>query len=198
MDQFLSNEPTEALMPPENYSEEDDGEMIFDSVTGVALPKAEVWVEKQQIYEPVDIDEAWQVTGKAAITLKWVDRSKGDLQRPNFRSRLVVREVKKKRQMLDDAELFSAMPPLEALKVLCSLMVSMMTSKHGGALMLSRARVSNGESSRNVYTNLPPGREQEGKCARLRKSMYGAQDASSNWQETYIASCCVNATLFKV
>ena len=191
-----SNEPTEALIPPENI-EGDDDEMIFDSVTdrsstseGRSVEGSNfVGLKKQQIYEPVDIDEAWQVTGKAPITLKWVDRNKGDWQHPNFRSRLVVREVKKKGQMLDDAELFSAMPPLEALKVLCSLMVSMKASKHGGALKLRILDISRahfyGESRRPVYANLPPGREQEGKCARLRKSTYGTQDASSIWQETY-------------
>ena len=59
------------------------------------------WVEKQQKYEVADIDEAWEVTGKAPITLKWVDRNKGDWERPNYRSRLVVREVKNKGQMVE-------------------------------------------------------------------------------------------------
>ena len=120
------------------------------------------------------------MTGKAPITLKWVDRNKGDWQRPNFRSRLVVREVKKKGQTLEDAELFSAMPPLEALKVLCSLMVSMKTSKHGGALKLRILDISRahfyGESRRPVYTNLPPGPEQEGKYVRRAGCQYLARD----------------------
>ena len=192
-----SNEIPGQLSPPTDL-EEDDGELIFDSVTGVSLPHAEVWkareeelqwVEKQQIYEVADIDEAWEVTGKAPITLKWVDRNKGDWERPNYRSRLVVREVKKEGQMLEDSELFSAMPPLEALKFLCSLMVSQKTSKHGGRLKLRILDISRaqfyGLSRRPVYTNLPPGREVPGKCAKLLKTMYGTQDASSVWQETY-------------
>ena len=40
-------------------------------------------------------------------------------------------------------------------------------------------------SLRKVYCNLPAGEEQEGKCARLEKPMYGTLDAASMWQETY-------------
>ena len=42
-----------------------------------------------------------------------------------------------------------------------------------------------GESRRQVFTNLPEGDEEEGYCALLQKTMYGTQDASSVWQETY-------------
>ena len=93
-----------------------------------------------------------------------------------------MREVKKKGQMLDDAELFSAMPPLEALKVLCSLMVSMKTSKHGGALKLrildiSRARV-------HEPTSRPRARGQVRTTSKVDVPRTGCH-ASSIWQETY-------------
>ena len=68
-------------------------------------------------------------------------------------------------------------------------MVSQKTSKHGGRLKLRILDISRaqfyGLSRRPVYTNLPPGREVPGKCAKLLKTMYGTQDASSVWQETY-------------
>eukprot|EP00971_Amphidinium_carterae_P296889 5897791-Amphidinium_carterae.1 len=56
--------------------------------------------------------------------MKWVDTDKGDATRPNYRSRLVCREVKKAKrpgEQLKASELFSSMPPLEAVKTLCSL-----------------------------------------------------------------------------
>ena len=71
----------------------------------------------------------WEETNRPPITLKWVDRNKGDDSHPNYRSRLVVREVKKASKSLAEFESFSAMPPLESLKVLCALMVSKRTSK---------------------------------------------------------------------
>ena len=47
----------------------------------------------------------------------WVDTKKGDSSRPNCRSRLVGREVKYDKRL----DLFSETPPLETLKLLCSM-----------------------------------------------------------------------------
>eukprot|EP00971_Amphidinium_carterae_P195682 3883398-Amphidinium_carterae.1 len=64
--------------------------------------------------------------------MKWVDTDKGDATRPNYRSRLVCREVKKaKRPQLKASELFSSMPPLEAIQTLCSLFMSLGVSPKG-------------------------------------------------------------------
>ena len=53
------------------------------------------------------------------VTLKWVDVDKGGAGQPNYRSRLVAREVRWKGQrVLSDAQLFSSMPPLDALKLM--------------------------------------------------------------------------------
>eukprot|EP00971_Amphidinium_carterae_P078911 1561324-Amphidinium_carterae.1 len=52
------------------------------------------------------------------VDLCWVDTNKGDELRPNVRSRFCAREIKKampSHTRLDSAELFSGMPPLEAL-----------------------------------------------------------------------------------
>ena len=51
------------------------------------------------------------------ITTKWMDTNKGDEPRPNYRRRLVGREMK------DDTRLDvgAATPPLETLKFLCSV-----------------------------------------------------------------------------
>lgn len=191
----VSNEPQEEMVVEENIPEKG---MYFDTVTGTPLETSKVlaaraeemaWIEKQGIYVVVDEQECWDETGKPPITLKWVDKNKGDDSRPNYRSRLVVREVKKKGQELAEHEHFSAMPPLEALKALCSLMTSLKKSKKGEWLKLRLLDISRahfyGESRRPVFTNLPEGSEQPGKCARLVRTMYGTQDASSVWQSTY-------------
>ena len=66
-------------------------------------------------------------TGRPPITLKWVDRNTGDSIHENYRSRLVVREVKSKGDaaLLSEFALFSSMPPLEALKLMCSLLATL-------------------------------------------------------------------------
>ena len=43
-----------------------------------------------------------------------------------------------------------------------------------------------GLAKRRVFCRLPEGHEQAGKCALLRKSMYGTLDAASIWQATYV------------
>ena len=189
-----SSEPTESYFDPDTYIEG----MVFDSVTGMPLDVAKVqearseemkWVEKQKLYEVVDESVCWEETGRAPIGLKWVDRNKGDSVHENYRSRLVVREIKKVQGALAEFKSFSAMPPLEALKGLCSLMTSLKVSKRNKPLKMKILDISRahfyGVSRRRVFTNLPEGSEQQGKCALLVKSMYGTLDAASIWQETY-------------
>ncbi len=73
------------------------------------------------MYEKVPIEECWKETGKAPIGVKWVDTNKGDKERPEFRCRLVAKEIKKDKR----EDLFAATPPLEAKKMLFSLWASM-------------------------------------------------------------------------
>ena len=45
------------------------------------------------VYEKVDIQECWSITGKAPVAVRWVDISKGgNSNRPNYRSRLAAKE----------------------------------------------------------------------------------------------------------
>ena len=68
--------------------------------------------------------------GKKPLDLIWVDTDKSvDTTRKKIRSRLCAREYKTKRQgkiqrALPVCQLFSAMPPLEVVKVLVSIMMS--------------------------------------------------------------------------
>ena len=62
------------------------------------------------------VSECWEKTGKAPIGIKWVDVNKGDEGNPEYRSRLVAKEIKVDRR----EDLFAATPPLEALTMLRS------------------------------------------------------------------------------
>ena len=55
-----------------------------------------------------------KVTGRARIAVKWVDANKGDDEDPNYRSRLVAKDFKRK----GDNSIFAPTPPLEALRAL--------------------------------------------------------------------------------
>ena len=187
-----SNDQTESFVD-ETVSD------YVDSVTSMPLDPAKVlearkeemkWVEKQQLWDVVPTTMCWEETNRPPITLKWVDRNKGDDSHPNYRSRLVVREVKKASKSLAEFESFSAMPPLESLKVLCALMVSKRTSKRNRPYKMMLIDISRahfyGESKRRVFCTLPEGSEQEGACALLKRSMYGTLDAANIWQSTYV------------
>ena len=68
-------------------------------------------------YDKVQISEAMRVTGKQPIGCRWIDINKGDEENPEYRSRLVAKEIK--RSASD--EMFAATPPLEAKKMLFSM-----------------------------------------------------------------------------
>eukprot|EP00969_Alexandrium_andersonii_P014742 644340-Alexandrium_andersonii.AAC.1 len=69
--------------------------------------------KRHGVYEKVPIEECRRETGKAPIQVRWVDINKGDEERPEYRSRLVAKEIKRDQR----GDLFAATPPLEALKL---------------------------------------------------------------------------------
>ena len=76
--------------------------------------------KKHGVYEKVPIEECWKETGKGPVGEKWVDANKVDKEKPEYRYRLVAKETKKDKR----EDLFAATPPLEAKKMLFSLLAS--------------------------------------------------------------------------
>ena len=115
-----------------------------------------------------------------------------------IRSRLCAREYKtKKLGKIQRAPLaspmFSAMPPLEAVKVLVLIMMSVGLSNKGKPLKLGHYDINRahfqGTAQRLFYIRLPAEDGQkhgEDKVGRLVKIMYGTQDASHIWQLDYV------------
>ena len=115
--------------------------------------------------------------------MRWIDINKGDQTTPNYRSRLVAREINTQKR--DD--LFAGTPPLEALKCI----LSMAASGNGGEVIMvndvSRA-FFHARACRDVYVQLAKEDQQEGderRCGRLNFSMYGTRDAAQNWAKEY-------------
>ena len=134
-------------------------EEAWDDVSGAQLdPKAvraargeEVdYIHKMNLYTKVPTDDCYKRTGKAPISVRWIDINKGDTDRPNYRSRLVAREINTYKR--DD--LFAGTPPLEALK----LLLSMSASGNTGELIMindvSRA-FFHAKATRDVFVQLP-------------------------------------------
>ena len=109
--------------------------------------------------------------------------NKGDVAKPNYRSRLVGKEY----NTYSDDSLYASTPPLEALR----LIVSRAATYDGQAreLMINDVRRAYfyAEATRELYVELPKEDAEFGrgdKVGRLRLCLYGTRDAALNWQET--------------
>eukprot|EP00971_Amphidinium_carterae_P284694 5652413-Amphidinium_carterae.1 len=93
------------------------------------------WIRAEGVCSYISSGEASKYG--SPIPLIWVDTNKGDRENPFDRSRLCMRENMKGRDArpsLDPDLLFSAMPPLEALKLLVSLKSTLKRFKKGETL----------------------------------------------------------------
>lgn len=167
-------------------------EVAWDDVSGAILDPKEVRrartgeirvVTEMGLYEKVPIKQCHERTGNAPISVRCIDINKGDQEKPNYRSRLVAREIITCKR--DDC--FAATPPLEALQVILSMAATanrgeiVMANDVARAFFYARAK-------REVYVQLPKedlkiGEEQL--CGRLKYSMYGTRDAAQDWHEEY-------------
>ena len=145
---------------------------------------------KHQVYEKVPTEECWRETGAAPIGTRWVDVNKGDDDKPEYRSRLVAKEIKTNKR----EDLFAATPPLEALKILLSLAVTEGIGYQPGGKLQGckldfidvRRAYFHANARRKVYVELPPEDSQPGMCGKLNKAMYGTRDAAQNWEHAYV------------
>ena len=126
-----------------------------------------------------------QDAGKKQLKLIWVDTDKSvDHAHKKIRSRLCAREHKTEPGMIPRSllasQLFSLIPPLEAVKALVSIMMSVNWSSKGKPLNLrhydiTRAHLQ-GTAQRLTYillTTEDRPKYDEDKVGRLTKSMYG-------------------------
>jgi hypothetical protein len=95
---------------------------------------------------------------------------------------LVAQEIKRDKR----EDLFAATPPLEAKKLLFSIVASSGSSERFKIDFIDvRRAYFHAKSRRPVFVKLPPEDHQEGMCGRLMKAMYGTRDAAQNWELAY-------------
>ena len=120
------------------------------------------------------------------ISTRWLDINKGDQRNPNFRARLVGREIKTDSRL----DLFAAAPPLESLRMICSMCASNQARQNPYRIMSVDVRRAYfyAKATRPVSTEIPIEDFEsgdEGKVARLNLSLYGPRDAAQNWDKEY-------------
>ncbi len=176
-----------------------------DSVTGQPL-RAELvkaarklemeYFEAKRVWEKRPRSEALARTGKVPITVRWIDTNKGDDEHPNYRSRLVAREIRR----AGEDPIFAPTPPLESLRTIISLAA---TNVRGAAphvrdpLSEHRTQVSFVDISRAyfcaatdpndpTYVELPAEDKDCGSMVGLlKKHMYGTRRAADGWHCEY-------------
>ena len=89
----------------------------YDEYTGLPLDPALVQqaineemdaYRQHRVYHHVPVSDAWTATGEAPIKVRWVVCNKGDSERPDYRARLVAKEIKLDTRL----DLFAATSPL--------------------------------------------------------------------------------------
>jgi len=129
--------------------------------------------KRMGVYEKVPKNMA---TGHKVITTRWVDTNKGDEANPDYRSRLVGREINTGVR----PDLFSATPPLETLKLLishCAQNQQEVNPVRLATIDIKRAYFY-AKARRDVYVKIPdedmePG--DENRVAKLRLSLWHAR-----------------------
>ena len=190
-------EGREIAVPPheedgeaEMYENLYHGKEFCDDISGAPLDKAlailarrtEIeFFKKRGVYTKVRREKGMQV-----ISTKWIDQNKGDAASPNYRARLVGREIAREKSL----DLFAATPPLESLRAIISLCSSRQRRRQPHRIMsidVKRAYFY-AEATRPIYIAIPDEDKEEGdqdRVAKLNLSLYGTRDAAMNWAATY-------------
>ena len=111
-------------------AEEEQEYIAWDDVKGGRLNVKDVkaarreevgYMKRRGIWSEKPIEECWQKTGKAPISVRWVDTDKGLDGQVDVRSRLVARDFKGKGGGKEKEDcIYASTPPLEGLRMLCS------------------------------------------------------------------------------
>ena len=98
---------------------------FFDDLTKQQLPTSLVKAarkkelddfEMKSVWKRVPAQDAWKLSGRPPITVRWVDVNKGDDEVPDIRSRLVARQIRG----CNEDPMSAPAPPLEAVRTVFS------------------------------------------------------------------------------
>ena len=178
------------------YRDDLTGQVLKDELVLKARMVELEFFHSKGVWIKVPVSDARRSTGKAPISVRWVDVNKGDEANPNYRSRLVARQMKAHDH--SGASYFAPAPPLEALRTVLSLAVTEIGdhrpvldphSRHRQQLSfvdIKRAyfNAAIDEHDPPTFVSLPAeDPDSATKCARLLRHMYGTRMAADGWQE---------------
>ena len=121
-------------------------------------------MQSRTIWSVKPISDCWEKTGRAPVTVRWVDVQKAE----GVRSRLVARDFKGGDKDRDD--LFAATPPLESKRLLISRAATSSKGKLTRKLLFIDVKKThlNPKCQHDVYIDLPAEAEGgPGMCGEL-------------------------------
>ena len=145
-----------------------------------------------QLFKEASTQECWDRTGRPPISTKWVDLNKGTKEKPDVRCRLVARDFKPKGEK-DREDLFAAMPPLEAKRLLFARAAARRPELHRGKwskpklmfIDIKKAHL-NGKVPEEEFVFVEDPTDPSGsRCWRLMRWLYGMRPAASAWEADY-------------
>ena len=180
-------DPWEELYKGVNFYDDITGH-VMDQKRAVAARKLEMDFFKQMmVYTKVPRKEA-QDGGHKVITTRWLDVNKGDAENPDYRARLVGRELNTEARL----DLFAATPPLESLRIMCAIAAS--NQRREDPFVIQSVDVKRAyfyaKSTRAIYVEIPIEDYEDGdelRVGKLNLSLYGTRDAAQNWSKEYTA-----------
>ena len=104
------------------YRDDLTGQVLRDDLVKVARAAELAYFNSKKVWRKVPRSTAKAVSGRAPISVRWVDVNKGDDLHPNYRSRLVARQLKA--TDTSGKSYFAPAPPLEALRTVISMAAS--------------------------------------------------------------------------
>ena len=115
------------------------------------------------------------------ITTRWIDTDKGDEENPNYRARLVGREIKTDER----PDLFAATPPLESLRYIVSKCATHQSGSKRYCMLSSDIKRAYfyAKAVRPVFIEIPKEDRKPGdddKIGKLNLRLYGTRDAAQN------------------
>ncbi len=134
-----------------------------------------------------------EMTGEEPIRGRWVDISKGDIEKRDYTSRDVAMEIRQLHGGNNCEGLFAATRPVEALKLLLSHTVSRVGLKNARGVHkvmfidISKAYLHADVIYKHHYVQLPGETGLPDQCCNLLKALYGTRDGAKCWENGYSA-----------
>ncbi len=180
------------------YRDDLTGQVLKDELAKAARAKELAFFHSRRVWLKVPKAHARAEGGRPPISVRWVDVNKGDDVQPNYRSRLVARQLK----AMDSSgqSFFAPAPPLEALRTVLSLAATSVGKRRPNwdpespkRTQISLVDVKRAYFNAEVdprdpptFVELPKEDDDHGlMCARLLMHMYGTRPAADGWQEEY-------------